>query len=236
MATESVKAQIEGGKASAAPPLGPALGPLGVNIGQVVAKINEKTQSFKGMQVPVTVTVDVDTKEFEISIGTPPTAALVKKEAGIQKGAGNPLKEKVADLRIEHVIKIAKMKEDAMLGADVKAKVLEVLGTCQSMGVKVEEVDAADAIKLVKEGKFDKEIASGKTELSEEELKEIEEEKKKLDEEMKKRRGEWEAQAKTIAKEMAGKTANAMRAKFIAAGIPEPIYKEHLPADEKKKK
>ena len=126
MTKETVEALIEGGKATAAPPLGPALGPLGVNIGQVVAEINKKTESFRGMQVPVKVEVDSETKEFTISIGTPPAASLIIKEAGIQKGSGNPLTDKVADLKIEQIIKIAKMKEDSLLGNDLKAKVKEI--------------------------------------------------------------------------------------------------------------
>jgi len=85
MVSQSVETLIMGGKASAAPPLGPALGPTGVNIGQVVAEINKKTADLAGMQVPVKVTVDTDTKEFTIEIGTPPVAALIKKEAGIKK-------------------------------------------------------------------------------------------------------------------------------------------------------
>ena len=152
MAKESVDVLIEGGKATAAPPLGPAMGPLGVNIGQVVADINKKTESFKGMQVPVKVTVDSDTKEYTISIGTPPASALVKKEAGVQKGASNPLTEKVADLSIVQVIKIAKMKEDALLGKDLKQKIKEIMGTCQSMGIKVEGVPAHEAIVKVNQG------------------------------------------------------------------------------------
>ncbi len=86
MAKETVEALVEGGKATAAPPLGPALGPKGVNIGQVVAEINKKTESFKGMQVPVKVIIDPDTKEFEITVGTPPASSLIKKETGIEKG------------------------------------------------------------------------------------------------------------------------------------------------------
>src|SRR3989344_9333381 len=107
MATQSIDSLVPGGKATAAPPLGPALGPLGVNIGLVVAEINKKTAEFKGMRVPVKITVEKTTKEFTISVGTPPTAELIKKEAHIEKGAGNPLTDKVADLKIEQVIKVA---------------------------------------------------------------------------------------------------------------------------------
>jgi len=72
MGKKTVEALIEGGKTTAAPPLGPALGPLGVNIGQIIADINKKTAGFKGMQVPVKIVVDEDTKEYKISVGTPP--------------------------------------------------------------------------------------------------------------------------------------------------------------------
>jgi len=236
MAKESVDVLIEGGKATAAPPLGPALGPLGVNIGQVVQDINKKTDSFKGMQVPVKVTVDSDTKEYEITIGTPPASALIKKEAGVQKGAGNPLTEKVADLKIEQIIKIAKMKEDNLLGKDTKQKVKEIMGTCQSMGVLVEGVPALEAIGQVNQGKFDEEIASGKTELSAEEQKEMEEEKKRLQEELKARREEFLAKANSILKTMEGKTSNDKRKKLEEADIPGPIIHELVPSEKEEKK
>ncbi len=125
MAKQTVETLIEGGKATAAPPLGPA---------------------------------------------------LVRKEAGIQKGASNPLTEKVADLLIEQIIKIAKTKADALLGKDTKMKVKEIVGTCQSMGILVEGMPAQDALKAIDEGKFDEEITSGKTEISEEEKQRLAEE------------------------------------------------------------
>ncbi|MBW3004187.1 50S ribosomal protein L11 [Candidatus Woesearchaeota archaeon] len=231
MAKETVEALIEGGKATAAPPLGPALGPMGVNIGQVVAKINEKTASFKGMQVPVKVIIDKDTKEFDIEVGTPPASALIKKEAGVDKGAGNPLADKVADLKIEQIIKIAKMKEDALLGKSLKEKVKEIIGTCNSMGILVEGVPASQAIKHVNEGKFDKEISEEKTELSAEEIKELEEEKKKLAKEMEEKRAEFETKAKGILKEMEGKPTNQIRAKMQEEKIPQPIIDELAPAE-----
>ena len=88
MATQAIETLVNGGQATAAPPLGPALGPMGVNIGQVVADINKKTADFKGMQVPVKVEIDLDTKDYTISIGTPPASGLIKQEAGIKKGSG----------------------------------------------------------------------------------------------------------------------------------------------------
>lgn len=234
MAKEIVDVLIEGGKASAAPPLGPALGPLGVNIGQIVADINAKTASFKGMKVPVKVTVDKDTKEHQISIGTPPASQLIKKEANIQKGAGNPLTDKVADLKIEQIIKIAKMKEDSLLGKDTKSKVKEIIGTCNSMGIMVEGMTGVDAIKAVNEGRFEREIKAEKTDISAAEQKELEEERKKLEEELKERRKEFESEAKKILNEMKGKDRKVIIAKMTEAEIPMQIINELVPEEEKK--
>lgn len=233
MATESIEALVEGGKATAAPPLGPALGPLGVNIGQVVAKINEKTASFKGMQVPVKVSVDTESKTFEISVGTPPASALIKKEANIESGAGNPLMDKVADLKIEQVIKVAKMKEDSLLGKDNFSRVKEIIGTCDSMGVMVEGKQARETIADINKGLFKDKILKGKTELSAEELKVLEEEKKKLQEEVEKRRAEFLAKAKEIVEQQKGKEKGIIKAKLHEAGIPEVIIHEVMPAEEK---
>jgi large subunit ribosomal protein L11 len=232
MAKKTVETLISGGKASAAPPLGPALGPTGVNIGQVVAEINKKTADMKGMQVPVKVTVDDETKEFSIEIGTPPAAALIKQEAGIQKGAGNPLTDRVADLLIQQVIKVAKMKEDALLGADLKARVREIVGTCQSMGVMVEGMPAQEALLAIADGKFDEQIKSGKTELTEEEKKTQEEEKKKLQEELKSKRAEFEVKAKDILK-MFDKDPRKARKAMSEAGIPQVIIDELAPEEKK---
>jgi large subunit ribosomal protein L11 len=231
MSKEKIEALVEGGKATAGPPLGPALGPMGVNIGQVIKAINDKTSSFKGMQVPVKVIIDKDTKEFEIEVGTPPASSLILKEAGVEKGSGNPLQDKVADVLIEQIIKVAKMKESSLLGKTLKEKVKEIIGTCNSMGVLVEGVPAKDAIKLVDEGKFDKEIAEEKTELTAEEKKKLEEEKKKLAEEMEKRRAEFEKAAKEIIASMAGKERGEIKAKLHEAKIPDAIIQELLPVE-----
>ncbi len=231
MARQIVETLIEGGKATAAPPLGPALGPTGVNIGQVVSEINRKTNDLKGMQVPVKVVVDTESKTFTIEIGTPPSAALIKKEAGIEKGASNPLDEKVADLLIEQIIKIAKTKEDSLLGKDLKRKVKEVVGTCHSMGILVEGLPARDALRAIEAGKFDEKIRSGRTELTEEERKHLEEEKKRLHEEIEKRRAEFEVRAKQIMKELEGKEPKKMRTAMAEAGVPQKIIDELVPLE-----
>ncbi len=229
MAIQTVEALVPGGKATAAPPLGPQLGPLGINIGQVIADINKKTAVFNGMQVPVKIKVDTGTKKHEIEVGTPPSSALILKEAGIEKGSGNPLLDKVADIRIEQIIKVAKMKEDSLMGKSLKEQVKEVIGTCNSMGILVEGKQASSVIKEINEGAFAKEIAEEKTELSADELKELEAERRKLADEMEKRKAEYMATAKTIIDSMAGKARGEIKAKLIEAGVPTLLINELLP-------
>lgn len=231
MGTQKLDVLIQGGKATAAPPLGPALGPLGVNIGQVIADINKKTAAFAGMQVPVTLEVDEKTKEYTISVGTPPASALIKKEAGIEKASGNPKADKVADLKIEQVIKVAQMKEDNLLGKDAVARVKEIIGTCNAMGVLVEGKVAKEVNGLIDQGEYVDKITAGKTELSAEELKALEEEKKHLQEEIKARRAEFEAKADEILNELKGKSKSEIKKRMIDAGIPAVIYEPKLPAD-----
>ena len=232
MGKQTVEVLIEGGKATAAPPLGPALGPTGVNIGQVVSDINKKTADMKGMQVPVKVIVDDENKSYEITVGTPPASALIKKEAGIKSGAGNPKTDQVADLKIEQIIKIAKMKEDALLGSTLKAKCKEIVGTCQSMGVMVEGLRAEKALATIDEGKFDAKISSGKTELTEEEKKAMEEEQKHLQEEVEKRRTEFEGKAKGILSKFEKDPKKARKA-MAEEGIPMVIINELAPEEKK---
>jgi large subunit ribosomal protein L11 len=150
-----VEALVNGGQATAGPPLGPALGPLGVNVLAIVNKINEVTQDFAGMKVPVKVSVNTETKEFEVSVGTPTTSALLVSELGVSKGSGVPNTEKVGDLTLEQVMKVARMKRADVLGRDMKAAVKEVLGTGVSMGVTVLGKDPREIQKEIDEGKHD---------------------------------------------------------------------------------
>ena len=155
MAKEVVEVLVTGGRATAGPPLGPAIGPLGVNVMQVVKEINEKTKDYEGMQVPVKVIVDTETRQFEIEVGIPPTTALIKKELGIETAAHEPRHEVVGNLTLEQVIKIAKMKMDSMLSYTLKNAVKEVLGTCGSMGVTVEGKDPKEVQKEIDAGVYD---------------------------------------------------------------------------------
>lgn len=158
MAKETIEILIEGGKASAAPPLGPALGPMKVNIGQVVADINKKTADFKGMKVPVKVIVDKDTKEYTIEIGTPPASQLIKTELGIKSGSATPDKTYVADMNLDQIKKVARMKFDALLANNLNAAVREIAGTCYSLGIKVDGKAPRQFIADVKAGKYDSQL------------------------------------------------------------------------------
>ncbi|MBS3115758.1 50S ribosomal protein L11 [Candidatus Woesearchaeota archaeon] len=228
MAKQTVEALIAGGKANAAPPLGPALGPTGLNVAEVIKKINEKTIAFNGMQVPVKIIFDASDKTFEITVGTPPVSALLKTEGKLEKGSGSAKLDKVADLRIEQIIKVAKMKGDSLAGINLKKKVKEVIGTCVSMGILVQGMDPKDAMKEVDNGKFDKEIKLEKTELTAEELKHLEEEKIRLAAEAEKRHAAEEALAAQIVKEMEGKATGLIKAKMVESGISKAVIDKTL--------
>ncbi len=154
---DKVEAMVDGGKATAGPPLGPALGPKGVNIGQVIAKINEKTKAFDGMKVPVTIIIN-DDKSFDIKVGTPPMSALIKAELGIPLGSGNPKTNKVGNLTVDQAKKIAEQKQDDLLGATVKARVMEVAGNCVSLGVTIDGKEAKVFQADVRAGVYDAQL------------------------------------------------------------------------------
>ena len=154
-AKKVVEALVAGGQATAGPPLGPALGPLGVNVLAIVNKINEVTKDYAGMKVPVKVIVDTETKEFEVTVGTPTTSALIVSELKIEKGSGSPKAQKVGNLSMEQVVRIARMKQAELLSPDLKAAAKEVLGSCVSMGVTVDGKDPEEVQKEIDEGKHD---------------------------------------------------------------------------------
>ena len=150
-----VKLLIEGGKATAGPPIGPTLSPLGLPVGKVVADINKATAQYSGITVPVILKVDPATKEYTIEVGTPPTSALIKKEMKIDKGAQSPGSEWVGDITLEKILEIAKTKLSEMNTQDLKSAVLQVLGTCVSMGVKVNGMDPREVQRKIKNGEIE---------------------------------------------------------------------------------
>ena len=154
-----VEVIVSGGQANAGPPLGPALGPLGVNIVAIVNKINEVTKAYAGMKVPVKVAVDTEDKTFEVTVGTPTASALIVAELKIEKGSGTPNSVKVGDLTMEQIVKIAQIKGPQLLAPTTKKAAKELLGTCVSMGVTVEGKDPRDIQKEIDEGNYDKVFA-----------------------------------------------------------------------------
>ena len=136
-AVAKIKLQIPGGQATPAPPVGPALGQHGVNIGQFVTQFNEKTKDAQGMTLPVEISVFKD-KSFTFIIKSPPAAVLLKKAVGIAKGSSEPNREKGGSITKAQVEEIAKIKLPDLNASkiDMAARIIE--GTAQSMGIKVE--------------------------------------------------------------------------------------------------
>jgi large subunit ribosomal protein L11 len=155
-----VELLVSGGQATAGPPLGPALGSLGLNVLAVVNKINELTKDYAGMKVPVKVVVNPETKEFEVIVGTPTTSALIVSELKIEKGSGAPNTQKVGNLSMEQIIRISKIKRPELLSKTLKSATKEILGTCVSMGVTVEGKDPREVIREIDEGKYDRIFAT----------------------------------------------------------------------------
>jgi large subunit ribosomal protein L11 len=152
---KTVELIVAGGQATAGPPLGPALGPLGVNIMAVVTKINELTKDYAGMKVPVKVSVNTDDKTFDVTVGVPTSSALLVSELKIEKGSGTPNSAKVGDVKVDQIVRIAKIKRPELLAKTLKGAAKEIMGTCVSIGITVEGKDPREVQKEVDEGKFD---------------------------------------------------------------------------------
>ena len=170
-----IKLLVEGGNMTPGPALSQKLGPMGMNVNQVIQKVNEATKDFKGLKVPVELDVDASTKDFEVSVFSPPVSELIKKELGIEKGSGMQKKAQTANASIEQIISVAKTKLPNLLCRDLKAAVKTVVGSCVSLGVLVENKLASEVEQEIDEGKYDKEIQEEKTETSEEKKKELDE-------------------------------------------------------------
>lgn len=163
----TVKVIVEGGKANAGPPLGPSLATTGIKIQEVVDAINEKTKDFDGIKVPVTVVIDPATKKYEIAVGRPSLSEMIKKELNVKKLAKAPFnvyeKEEVKEefnesLTFDQVVKLARMKMEDMKTDDLKIAVKQVIGTCVSAGVYIEEKRPKEIMEEVNEGKWDEKI------------------------------------------------------------------------------
>ena len=136
--TAEIKVQIPGGQATPAPPVGTALGPHGVNIGQFVKEFNDKTGDMAGTVVPVVITVYND-RSFDFIMKSPPAAVLLKQAAGVAKGAGNPLKDKVGQVTRAQLEDIATKKMADLNAPNMEMAVRQIAGTARSMGITVAE-------------------------------------------------------------------------------------------------
>ena len=169
-----IKLLVDGGDMKPGPAIGQKLGPLGINIGQVIQQVNSATQDFKGLKVPVELNISKD-KSFSIKVLSPPTAELLKKELGLEKSSGEAKKIKAANASIEQIISVAKIKHSNMLAKDFKSAVKNVVGSCVSAGILVENKEAKEVEKDISSGKYDKEIKEMKTETDAEKKKQLEE-------------------------------------------------------------
>jgi large subunit ribosomal protein L11 len=158
--TKSVSALVVGGEANAGPPLGPALGPLGVNVMAIVKQINELTKDYAGMRVPIKINVETETKQFNVEVGIPTASALIVKESGVAKGSATPKSVVAGNLNIDSLVKIARAKMPQSYGAGIKSVAKEIAGSCVSMGITIEGKPAKDFLEEVKQNKWDEALVS----------------------------------------------------------------------------
>ena len=168
-----IKMLVEGGNMKPGPTIAQQLGPMGLNLGKVIADINAATTDFKGMNVPVNLDVNPKTKTYTIAVLSPPTSELIKKEAGIELASGNRKKLIVGNLAIEQLISVTKTKQSNMLSKDFLSAFKSVVGSCLSMGILIESKDPKEFLEEVKAGKYKKELHEQRTEVSAQKKKEL---------------------------------------------------------------
>jgi large subunit ribosomal protein L11 len=228
-----IKLLVEGGAMKPGPALSQKIGPLGLNLGKIISEVNKATSEFKEIKVPVTLNIDTKTKNFTVKVSTPPTSELLKKEFSIQKGSPQPNNIKTANASMEHIVKIAKIKQDDMLVESFKAAVKSVVGSCNSLGILVESKEPKIIMKEIEEGVYDDIINKQVEEPSQEKLDQLEQDfelvKKKQEAFIK----ELEKKAEEKAAAAAGAAAGAVTAEGAtpAAGAAATPAK----AEEKKK-
>ena len=150
----TIEVLVPGGQANPGPPLGPELGPTPVDVQAVVQTINDQTEAFDGTEVPVTIDYE-DDGSFSVEVGVPPTAELIKDEAGFETGSGEPQENFVADLSTEQVKQIAEQKHSDLLSYDLKNAAKEIVGTCTSLGVTIEGEDPREFKEKIDAGEYD---------------------------------------------------------------------------------
>jgi|TARA_Y100000310_G_C20590064_1_gene767507 large subunit ribosomal protein L11 len=199
-----IKLLIEGGNLTPNPGLSQKIGPLGLNMGNIIKKVNDATQDFKGLKVPVEL--NIDGTDFDVKVFSPPVSELLKKELGVEKGSGAQGKVKVANASIEQIISVSKTKLPNLLSRNLKTAVKSVVGTCGSLGILIENKSYKEIEEEINEGKYDKEINEEITETSAEK-------KAKLDEFM----GEIKSQQDILLKQEEAAAKEAESAKEAEA-------------------
>lgn len=170
-----IKLLVDGGSMAPGPVLSQKLGPIGINVNAVIQKVNDSTQNFKGLKVPVELDIDPASKTFEVKVFSPPVSELLKRELGIEKGSGMQKKITPYNASIEQIISVAKTKLPNMLARNLKSAVKLVVGTSGSLGVLVENKTAAEVEREIESGKYDKEIKEERTVTSPEKRRKLDE-------------------------------------------------------------
>ncbi len=155
MVKKTLRFIVEGGRATPGPPIGPTLSPYKVNIMEVVNAINNATKEYEGLSVPVEVTIDTDTRKFEVKVGIPTTTALLMKYAGVKEPTGDPAHKKIGNVNFEDIIKIAIIKKEQLTAKTLRNAVKTILGTARAIGITVDNKDPKEVIKLVEQGFYD---------------------------------------------------------------------------------
>jgi len=162
---------VEGGNMKPSPAISQKLGPLGMNMGKIIKDVNSATKDFVGIKVPVVLDINTKTKDTKVTVQTPPTSELIKRELKIEKGTASSKKVKVGNISFEHIIKIAKTKQNLEKG--LLSAIKSVLGSCSSMGILVENKEPSALLKEVEAGVYDSLIKEEKTEPSAEKVFEL---------------------------------------------------------------
>ncbi len=191
---ETIEMIVDGGKAAPNAAIAQKLGPMKIPIPKVMEEINKKTGEFKGMKIPVKLHIYTGTKEFTIEVGSPSVTELIKKEINLEKGSGTPNKVKAANMAMEQVVKVAKMKHDALLSRDLNASVKQVIGSAGSLGVLVESMNPHEAVVAVNEGKFDA-LINNPSEVSKEKVAQLKADLDRINEELNKEQERAAAEA-----------------------------------------
>ena len=146
---------VTGGKASGGPPIGPTVGPTGINIKDVVDVINEKTMAFKGLNVPIRIILNPTDKSFKVIVETPSASSLLLKEVGAEKGSSAAGIDVIGDITFDQVINVVNMKKDKLLAKSLKSMTKTILGTCLSVGLLVDSQNPKEIQKKIDNGEYD---------------------------------------------------------------------------------